>query len=805
MSTEILIQEPDVVQVTVNESNVVVTPGYSSINVSINESDPTVVTISNDQGPQGVKGNTGDTGAASTVAGPAGVGVPAGGTTNQVLSKIDGTSYNTQWSTPSATGVTSISATAPLSTGGSAITSTGTITIADATTSVKGAVQLSDSVSAADSTKAATSAAVKSANDNANNKVASIANAPSDTTITIAGTSTNPTVKVNSISNTQVSGLGTASTKDIPVSGDASTSQVVYGTDTRLTNSRTPSGAATGGDLAGTYPSPTLVALSPSPAGTYGSASVVPAITVDAKGRTTSVTSTNIAIASSAVSGLATSATTDTTNADNITSGTLPNARLVSVPDSALATISTTGKVSNSATTATDANTASAIVARDGSGNFSAGIVTSTGVQATTYKSSGGTGNYLQPQGGQSGASLAVISSTTVSYPIFVNRSTTNQSADAMQYSTSGNTISGGVTVNGQLYSGSTSAIRSQVGGAIISSSGNGTTATLVTTTAPNLSVGDIITVTGMNPSTYNTSGIVPSVGAYVTAVSNSSPFSVSYTSAGTGTYVSGGSINAPAQVSVTTRNAGTKGLVVKGASSQVANLLELQNSSSTTLLNVDPAGNIGITDSTTAPTVDPSGGGVLYSVSGSPRWRGSSTGGAGVIQPKFTAVVTSLKTHTATAQLEAVFAGAPGTTNGAITLKNDTWYEFRGQLIVNRAAVVAPNSGVMIGATFSQTPQTYALAGNGFNPASAAANAGSATASGDSFLVTNAATSSTTGLLVNFQGVIKTNATTGGTFTLQFAQGSAANTYNTGQCAVQAGSFIKVAELPATATGNWS
>jgi len=46
------------------------------------------------------------------------------------------------------------------------------------------------------------------------------------------------------------------------------------------------------------------------------------------------------------------------------------------IADSKLATISTAGKVSNSATTATNANTASAIVARDGSGNFSAGTIT---------------------------------------------------------------------------------------------------------------------------------------------------------------------------------------------------------------------------------------------------------------------------------------------------------------------------------------------------------------------------------------------------------------------------------------------
>lgn len=64
-----------------------------------------------------------------------------------------------------------------------------------------------------------------------------------------------------------------------------------------------------------------------------------------------------------------------------IADGTIVNGDIsasAAIVDTKLATISTAGKVSNSATTATSANTASAIVARDASRNFTAGTITAT-------------------------------------------------------------------------------------------------------------------------------------------------------------------------------------------------------------------------------------------------------------------------------------------------------------------------------------------------------------------------------------------------------------------------------------------
>ena len=91
----------------------------------------------------------------------------------------------------------------------------------------------------------------------------------------------------------------------------------------------------------------------------------------------------------------------ETTDTNIITSAMIVDGAIVNadinasaaIADTKLATISTASKVSNSATTATSANTASAIVARDASGNFTAGTITANVTGNVSGTSGSTTGN----------------------------------------------------------------------------------------------------------------------------------------------------------------------------------------------------------------------------------------------------------------------------------------------------------------------------------------------------------------------------------------------------------------------------
>jgi hypothetical protein len=210
-------------------------------------------------------------------------------------------------------------------------------------------------------------------------------------------------------------------------------------------------------------------------AGPYGSVSQVPVLSVNAQGQLTSVTNTAIAIAAGAVSGLAASATTDATNAANITSGTLP-----------------TGRISGSYTGIT------------GVGTLAAGIWNGT----TIGIGYGGTGLTATPTNGQlaigngTGYSLATltagtnvsISNTSGGITISATPSAGGTvTSVAVSGGTTGLTTSGGpVTGSGTITLGGTLIVGNGGTGATSLTgyvSGNGTSAMTASTTIPSTAI----------------------------------------------------------------------------------------------------------------------------------------------------------------------------------------------------------------------------------------------------------------------------------------------------------------------------
>ena len=168
---------------------------------------------------------------------------------------------------------------------------------------------------------------------------------------------------------------------------------------------------------------------------TYGSASQVPVFAVNAQGQLTSVTNTSIAISGSAVSG-------------NITGGAGFVANALTAGTYLTSGGTFDGSVARTfAVDATDANTASKVVARDASGNFSAGTITATlsgsaTSAGTATNISGGTSNQLVYQSSAGTTAFATAPSASGDFLYW------NGSSFAWQQSSSPAKASGSIIVN---------------------------------------------------------------------------------------------------------------------------------------------------------------------------------------------------------------------------------------------------------------------------------------------------------------------------------------------------------------------
>jgi hypothetical protein len=211
------------------------------------------------------------------------------------------------------------------------------------------------------------------------------------------------------ITSSAVSGLASSATTDT-----TNATNISAGT---LGSARLP--AFTGDITTTAGSSATTLATVNSNVGTYGGAATVPVHTVNAKGLITAASNVAIAITSGAVSGLATSATTDTTNATNISSGTLSASRLATSGVSAttygsstqipVITVDTYGRITNASNTAV--STTINLSGTSGTGSLSnGGTLTFAGTNGVTISVSSNTANISTPQNLQTTASPTFIS-----------------------------------------------------------------------------------------------------------------------------------------------------------------------------------------------------------------------------------------------------------------------------------------------------------------------------------------------------------------------------------------------------------
>ena len=242
-------------------------------------------------------------------------------------------------------------------------------------------------------------------------------------------------------------------------------------------------------------------------ANTYGSASAVPVFAVNAQGQLTSVTNTNIAINGSAVSGNITGSVGSVANA--LTLGTYLTG--TSFNGSAAVT---------AAVDATSANTASKVVARDASGDFSAGTITAalSGNATTATNLAGGAANRIAYQTG-SGTTSFITAASGTNYVLNFDGASFNWVSGAISGVSLGGNLYGLTAGSyltwsvGTTYNGSTAATlavnatSANTGGAVVARDGSGDFAagTITATLTGNASTATNLAGGGAGQVPYNT------------------------------------------------------------------------------------------------------------------------------------------------------------------------------------------------------------------------------------------------------------------------------------------------------------
>lgn len=188
-----------------------------------------------------------------------------------------------------------------------------------------------------------------------------------------------------------------------------------------------------------------------------------------------------------------------------------------------------------------------------------------------------------------------LVSLTSATNLGVVVKGAASQTSDLQQHQSSAAVVLGGRNALGQIYSGSTAPLQTAVGSGVTATTGTGTTATITTQFNHNLTVGEKITVTGVNPAGYNGTFIVTAV---------PSTTQLSYANATTGAWISGGVVSIDNQASIVLRSPGTTGLSIRGNTYASGILQSWQLSDATEVTRVRAGGQIGIGSTITGTTL---------------------------------------------------------------------------------------------------------------------------------------------------------------------------------------------------------